>query len=213
MSNTPQQLLSSKRVKPNRHQVEKIRKHLDQLTGLNMNKKIDYVFDGINTWEQGYNLATITLAFCPERSEYIDDIEYPKRDSMLDFKVKLREYRNSTQCKNLVLYPSRGTDGKGEWRYFNMQKIDEFALVEKIDKTIIRALKRWIKHITTILKNDPEERNESHNKAVSEIRYELMLRRRLLKQLEKKNLKKLSVSVQQQSEQEGEQQNNETDEK
>lgn len=197
----------TRRVKPNRLHVEKIRKQLEDLTGLNFNRKIDYVFDGLNTWEQGYNLATITLAFCPDRSEYINDLEYPKRDAMYDMKVKLRGFRSSTQCKNLVLYPSRGPNGKGEWRYFNLQQIDEFNLIEKMDMAIIRALKRWIKHITTILKNDPEERNEAHKKEVSEIRYELMLRRRILKQLEKKKLKKISVS------EEGEQQNVETDEK
>lgn len=208
-----QQLLdSTRRVKPNRPQVEKIRKQLDQLTGLNMNKKIDYVFDGINKWEQGYNLATITLAFYPDRSEYINDIEYPRRDTMYDMKVNLRVFRNSTQCKRLVLYPSRGPDGKGEWRYFNMQQIDEFDLVKKMDLAVIRALKRWIKHITTILKNDPEERNDSHKKQVSEIRYELMLRRRILKQLEKRNLKKIKVSDGAAA-QEGELESNETDEK
>lgn len=205
-----QQLDSSRRIKPNRLQVEKIRKQLEQLTGLNMNKKIDYVFDGINNWEQGYNLATITLAFYPDRSEYINDIEYPKRDAMYDFKVYLRTFRSSTQCERLVLYPSRGPDGKGEWRYFNMQKIDEWNLIEKLDKAVVRALKRWIKHINTILKNDPEKRNESHKKEVSEIRYELMLRRRLLKQLEKKKDRK-KISVQQ--EREGEQQNYENNEK
>ena len=201
------QLVSSRRVKPNRLQVEKIRKQLEDLTGLNFNRKIDYVFDGLNTWEQGYNLATITLAFCPDRSEYINGIEYPKRDSIYDMKVRLRGFRSSTQCKNLVLYPSRGPNGKGEWRYFNLQQIDEFNLIEKLDYAVIRGLKRWIKHINTILKNDPEERNESHKKEVSEIRYELMLRRRILKQLEKKKVKKISVS------EEGEQQNDETDEK
>ena len=205
MSKTTQ--FESRRVKPNGRQVVKIQNQLQDLSGLNFNRKIDYVFDGLNTWEQGYNLATITLAFYPDRSEYINDEEYPRRDAMYDMKVNLRGFRNSTQCKNLVLYPSRGPDGKGEWRYFNMQKLDDYSLVQKMDLAIIKALKKWIKHITTILKNDPAERNKSHKKEVSEIRYELMLRRRILKQLEKKKLKKISVSG------EGEQQNDETDEK
>ena len=188
--------------------VEKIRKQLEGLNGLPMNKKIDYVFDGINKWEQGYNLATITLAFCPDRSELINGIEYPKRDSMYDFKVYLRGFRSSTQCERLVLYPSRGPTGKGEWRYFNMQEIGDFYLIEKLDKAVIKALKRWIKHINTILKNDPGGRNEAHKKRVSEISYELMLRRRILRQLEKKTLKKISVQ-----ETGGEAENHETDEK
>lgn len=201
--------LESRRLQPNTQQVTKIKTLLDQVGGLSFNKRIDYVFDGINTWEQGYNLATITSAFYPDRIETIDDVEYPEKLAMETMKVRLRQFRHSTQCQRLVLYPSRGPNEKGEWRYFNMQQIDDFSMVEKMDLAVIKALKRWVKHITNILENDPEQRNEEHKKQISEIRYELMLRKRILKQLEKKKSKK-TVTV---SEEGSEQENNETNEK
>lgn len=204
---------TTKRLEPNRKQVEKIRKQLDSLNGLSTNKKIDYVFDGINTYEDGYNISTITLAFDPDNIEVIDGIEYPTTDSKFHMKQKLGYFRQSTQCRKLVLYPNKDKNRNGEWKYFNMQNLEDWDIINDLDKSVVKSINRWIKTITTILKENPEYRNQEHEKEVSEIRYELMLRKRILKRLEKKKAAVVVAATKITVSEEGEKQDNETDEK
>jgi predicted transcriptional regulator len=176
--------------KPDRDKVRKIRKQLDGLTGLNMKKKIDFVFEGIDSWEKGYNITTITLGFYPDETEQREDGEYPKYRTIHKMKSSIRDYRSSDESMEIVLYPCKEMK---EWRYFNMQNINEFDIIANLDDHIIKGIKKFIRKMTTILKRNPEYRKKEHAERLAKIRYEMMLRRRLLKRLEKR--KQIEVSA------------------
>lgn len=202
-----------RRLLPNKQQVRTIRNQLGLITGLDSNQQIDYVFDGINTWNNGYNIATLAIAFDPYRTEEIKGTEYPTKESIMDMKKKINFYKVSTECEKLVLYPSRGPTGKGEWRYFHMQSLDDYALIERMDDSIIKGIMRWLKTIKKLLKEDPKYRNEEHKKEVEQIRYRAMLHRRMLRQLEKSKKAVVVSGNKSEDEKGGEQDQNETDEK
>ena len=208
--------MSNKKAVPNEKQVTKIQKQLEGLNGLSNIKKLDFVMDGINTFVQGYNIATLAKGFFPKLTEIVnvqvgknvEGREFPTLEAIEKMKQVLSEFRRAYESRKLVLYPmfDKRDDGQGnEWRYFNMQKLEDYDQIAKLDEIVIRAIKKWVKNVTTILSEDPTLRNQQHAKEKSQITYELMLKRRELRRLEKKKNRQILVN--------GENQDNETDEK
>lgn len=195
---------TNRKAVPDMIEVDKIRKALDKLTGLSMNQKLDFIFDGVEDYEHGHNIATLTMGFHPEQeTEEYQGIEYPTKLNIDDMKTQISQYRKSNEGETVVLYANRGPTKKGEWRYFNMQNLEDFADVQKIDNAIIKGIKKWIKHITTILANNPEARTEEHKRKLARYRYELMKRNQWLRKLKKEMESKQTEDSEQ----------NETDEK
>ena len=170
----------------------------------------------IRTFRDGYNLATLAKSFFPKSVELVyvrvgnelEGLWLPTYQAMREMKRIISDFRRTYESRRIVLYPMRGEkeDGSGyEWRYFNMQKLEEYDPIAKHDEVVIKSIRKWIKCVTNILTENPEYRNEAHIKQVSEVKYELRLKRRELQRLERKKKQVITSD--------GETESNEIDEK